>query len=178
MSVTTTFLAAIMTLWSAVGNVPTSHWQPDYWTAVHKAAETKKPLAVFIGHGKVEKTQLITEGGIGEVETKALMQEFISLYVDVDTEAGKKLAQSFEITEGVVISDRTGSLQAVLHEGTVTKTELNDYLTRYAEPSKTVTTTEFGGRRRPIAQFLNDPNRHHPVASSIQNVSGFFSGST
>ena len=178
MTLTTSLTAAILTAWSAVAANPSLPWQPDYRTAVQKAAETKKPLAVFIGHGIAGQSSLITQGGLGTAETKTLSEEFVSLYVDVDTEAGKKLAASFEITEGVIISDRSGSLQAVFHEGTVTKTELNDYLNRYAEPTKTVTTTEYGGRRRPIVQYFSDPNRNRPVVNTIQNVGSYFSGST
>ena len=63
---------------------------------VHR--ETKKPLAVFIGHGIAGQSSLITQGGLGTAETKTLSEEFVSLYVDVDTVAGKKLAASFEIT--------------------------------------------------------------------------------
>ncbi|MFO0935828.1 MAG: hypothetical protein U0798_04835 [Gemmataceae bacterium] len=178
MNLTSSLTAAVLALWSLATGNNTMVWQTDYNVAVKKAMENKKPLAVFIGHGKSGQTSLITEGGIGESEAKALTEQFVSLYIDADSEAGKKLAASFDINEGVVISDRSGSLQAVLHEGTVTKTELNDYLTRYSVPTKDVTTTELGGRRRPIMNFITDPNRNRPVMNTFQNVGNYFSGST
>lgn len=138
-------------------------WQSDYGVAVRKAAEEKKPLAVFIGHGKSGATSVIAEGGLDAKETSALSAGYISVYIDADSESGKKLAASFEITEGVVISDRTGGLQAVVHDGKVTQTQLTDYLVRYSEPTKVVTTTEMGGRRRPIITVF-------------QNVTGMITG--
>jgi hypothetical protein len=175
---TTSFTAVVLAAFAAAGSGPTSPWQTDYKSAVRMAADTKKPLAVFLGHGKNGPNYLVRDGGLGTKEVKALSEGYVSVYVDVDTDGGKSLSNSFEITEGVVISDRTGSVQAVLHEGTVSQTELNDYLTRYAEPSKVVTTTEFGGRRRPVVQYLTDPNRNRPVINAVQNVTGYFSGST
>lgn len=175
---TTSFTAVVMAALAAAGSGPTNPWQTDYKAAVRMAADAKKPLAVFLGRGQNGPNYLVRDGGLGAKEVKTLTERFVSVYVDVDTDGGKSLSNSFEISEGMVISDRSGSVQAVLHEGTVSQTELNDYLTRYAEPTNVVTTTELGGRRRPVIQYLSDPNRNRPVISTIQNVTGYFSGST
>ena len=166
MMLTTSFSAAFLTAWMTASHNPSLPWQPDYPTAVKRAVEEKKPLAVFIGHGKSGKDNVDAELGQGTKEAKTLAESYVSLYIDADTEAGKKLAVSFEISEGVVISNRTGDLQAVRHEGTVTKTELSDYLNRYAEPTRVVTTTEYGGRLR------------RPIINTIQTVTSFLSSST
>jgi hypothetical protein len=170
----TTSITAVVLAALAAGSGPTSPWQTDYKSAVRMAADAKKPLAVFLGHGKNGPNYLVRDGGLGAKEVKTLTDNYVSVYVDVDSDGGKTLSASFEISEGVVISDRTGSLQAVLHEGTVSQTELNDYLTRYAEPTKVVTTTEFGGRRRPVLNYLSN----RPVITAVQNFGGYFSGST
>lgn len=161
----TSFLWAAMAVAGMTPSTTGTTWQTDYSVAARIAAESKKPMAVFIGHGKTGHTSLVTDG-LGEAETKALSTSYVCLYIDADTDAGKKLATTFEINEGIVISDRTGGLQAVRHEGTVSKSELNDYLTRYAEPTRVVTTTEYGGRAR------------RPIINTIQNVTGFLSGSS
>ena len=165
---TTSLTSILWAAMAAAGLAPSTTgmpWQTDYGIAARMAAESKKPMAVFIGHGKTGHTALVTDG-LGESEAKALSTSYVCLYVDADTETGKKLATTFELTEGVVISDRTGGLQAVRHEGPVSKSELNDYLTRYSEPARVVTTTEYGGRAR------------RPIINTIQNVTGFLSGST
>jgi hypothetical protein len=158
-----TVLGSAIVAVSAAPNAPT--WQPDYATAVSKAAESKKPLAVFIGHGKSGQAAVVA-GGLDATEVKTLSESYVSVYVDTDTESGKKLAANFELSEGVVISDRTGGLQAVRHEGPVTKTELNGYLTKYGEPTVVVTTTEYGGRAR------------RPIINAVQNVTHLLSGSS
>lgn len=165
---TTSLTSVLFAAMAAVGLAPSTTgttWQTDYGIAARMAAEHKKPMAVFIGHGKTGHTSLVTDG-LGEVETKALSTCYVCLYIDADTESGKKLATTFELNEGVVISDRTGGLQAVRHEGPVSKSELNDYLSRYSEPTRVVTTTEYGGRAR------------RPIINTIQNVTGFLSGSS
>ena len=93
-----------------------------------QVAEQHKPLAVFIGRGQAGYTRLVTDGGLGADTAKLLKQGYVSLYLDVDTAAGKQVAESFRMTEGVVISDRTGGVQALRHEGTVSQVALTGYL--------------------------------------------------
>jgi hypothetical protein len=165
---TTSLSSVLFAAMAAAGLTPSTAgttWQTDYSTAARIAAESKKPMAVFIGQGKTGHTSLVTDG-LGEAETKALSTSYVCLYIDAGTESGKKLATTFELTEGIVISDRSGNLQAVRHEGPVTKSELNEYLKRYSEPTRIVTTTEYGGRAR------------RPIINTIQNVTGFLSGSS
>lgn len=138
----------LTSLVAAFAESPTPNLQRDYATAYKLAAEQKKPLAVFLGHGNDGLKTLVSDGGLTADDTKILNSEFVALYVDTDSPAGKELAKTFELTEGVVISDRTGSKQAVRYEGTVAKSELNEMLTTYSQPTRTVVTTENRGRFR------------------------------
>jgi hypothetical protein len=172
----TSSLALVLGLMS---NSNSMTWQTDYGSAMKLAAKEKKPLVVFIGHGKEGVNTLVENGGITSIETKVLSDSFISLYVDADSEAGKSLTTSFNMTEGIVISDRTGSLQAVRHEGNVSHSELNEYLTKYSEPNKVITTTEYRSRvRGPIMTYITSPERPRPVVNTIQAVGGFVTGGT
>lgn len=117
-------------------------WQPDYATAAAQSSREQKPIAVFIGHGPSGVRKLVADGALPEAAVKLLKAEYVSLYIDADSEAGRTLAQSFGMTEGVVVSDRTGAKQAVRHAGTVTGTNLVNYLEKYADPAVAVTTTE------------------------------------
>jgi hypothetical protein len=128
-------------------------------------------VAVFIASGGPDK--LLSEGKLDPATAK-LLQDYVCLSVDPATAAGKDLAASFKMTEGLVISDKTGGVQALRHDGPVPAAELTGYLSRFARTSA-VATTEYGGRGR----LLNQPHGPgRPVMNTISNVSGFFSGST
>src|SRR5262249_47736318 len=53
-------------------------------------------------------------------------------------------ARDFEVSEGVglIISDRTGQLQAFRHEGTLAGDDLTSYLERYSATGRVAQTTE------------------------------------
>jgi hypothetical protein len=170
-------LTTLAFAWVALN--PGIHWHHDYQTAYRIAAEQKKPLVVFLGHGENGISKLINDGTIDGLDTKTLDQSYVSLYIDSDAAKGKALAQSFEMTEGVIISDRSGSLQAVRHEGAISKNELSQILTTYAQPNQPVITTEYRGRSRgPIMTYIVSPERPRPVMNTVQTIIGFSSGST
>lgn len=115
------------------GSLSATHpaWQTSYRVALGQVAEQQKPLAVFIGRGEAGYARLVTDGGLGADAAKLLKQGYVSLYLDVDTANGKQVAEAFKMTEGVVISDKTGGTMALRHEGTVSQTALTGYLQQY-----------------------------------------------
>ncbi len=143
--------------------VPT--FAPTYGQAVSLALEQKKPLAVFIGQGTEGFAKLVTDGGLTPEVAKSLKAEFVCLYVDSTTETGKNLAGSFQMAEGVVISDRTGGLQALRHEGAISPVVLTTYATTYSQPSLAVTQTTYAGR---TSLFGSMESR--PVMNAVVNV--------
>ncbi|MCZ2343469.1 MAG: thioredoxin family protein [Bacteroidales bacterium] len=133
--ISTSLALAVVAGFAAAGSLAQPPaWQPDYAVAYKTATLQQKPLAVFIGHGTKGYTDLITEGGMSAETAKMLSQKFVCLYVDTNTDAGQKLARSFEMTAGVVVSDHTGTIQAFRHAGTLTATELTGQLARLAQP--------------------------------------------
>jgi len=171
---TSTLAAAAVTgLLSAASLGSTNGWQTDYGKALSIAAQQQKPVAVFIAPGGPDK--LVADGKLDENTTKLLRQGYVPLAIDPSTPAGQDLAASFKMTEGLIISDKTGGVQALRYEGTVPAAELNGYLTRFAQPTR-VATTEYAGRNRPL---LNQPyGPGHPVMNTVGNVRTYFSGST
>lgn len=141
--ISTTFAAVVLSAALVPGAVSPS-WQSDYGTALAAASAQQKPVAVFIGHGSNGYAKLVSGGQLPADAGVVLAKNYVCVYVDADTAAGKKLAGQFALTDGLVISSKGGDVQALRHAGTVTPTALTTYLTRYSEV-KTVATTETVG---------------------------------
>lgn len=123
-------------------------WTESYGKALSKSGEQQLPVAVFIAPGGLAK---LTDGSdLGAETLKTLKASYVSVNVDTTTEEGKKLATAFGISEGVVLSDRTGKTIALKHEGKVKPTELSGYLTKFAD-QKVNTTTEVHVAGAPVA---------------------------
>jgi hypothetical protein len=118
-------------------------WHTSYVQALQVGQTDKKPLAVFFGSGQGGYAQVCRDGQFSSEVRKALGDSYVCCYVDMESEAGKKLAADFAINRasGLVISDRTGNLQAFYHDGNLSTSDLNRWLTRLAEPDVQVRTT-------------------------------------
>jgi hypothetical protein len=98
---------------------------------------------VIFGSGSNGCDKLCRDGEMSEEVEKKLGDNYVCVYVDVTTPAGKKLASEFAITRGVgmVLSDRTCNLQAFHHDGDISKADLDRWVTRFADPNVTVRST-------------------------------------
>jgi hypothetical protein len=126
--VSTSFTVAALLALSA-GSVPSVNWQADYPTAMSAAVAQQKPMAVFIGQGEAGYAKLVAGGQIPVSAGQVLSSEYVSVYVNTDTAAGKALAGQFEMSAGLVISTRGGAKQALRLPGTVNATDLTGVLT-------------------------------------------------
>ncbi len=136
----TTSLAAFALSGLMAASIPGQPaWTTDYRQALSAASEFRKPIAVFITKGS--QTQLTQGAGLGEA-AQILKDGYVALHIDTTTERGQALAKSFELSEGLIISDKTGGVQALRHAGTVSATELSGYLAKYAGAAA-VTTTDY-----------------------------------
>ncbi len=140
---TTSFTAALLGGMMASGSLEAPSWRTSYRDAAAAAVNLRKPIAVFITTGSPAK--LVKEGSLGKEAAKLLRDGFVPLTVDTATPAGKELANTFNLTEGLVISDRSGGVQALRHAGGLTDGELKAYLTKYATTTATAATTDFRG---------------------------------
>jgi hypothetical protein len=119
-------------------------WQKDYGTASKLGTRAKKPLAVFLGSGANGWQRIARDGDLSSEVKQLLADQYICVHIDTSTSAGKSLAGSFEMTGGlgIVISDRSGKVQAFRHEGDLADSDLVRYLQRYSDSRHVVRITE------------------------------------
>src|SRR5262245_43392764 len=129
----------------ASANIPEAPpWQKDYHSAKVQAKDVQKPLAVFIGSGKDGWSKLTYEDTFDPKLNHLLATRYVCVYADRSTPAGKRLADAFEVTDGtgLVISDKSGSVQAYHHSGELSRTDLTATLEKYSDTTRTVQFTE------------------------------------
>jgi hypothetical protein len=151
-------------------------WQQDYSAARRRAAREKKPLAVFLAPGKGSWDKIGRDGGLGEEARRLLAQNYVCVHVDTGKTEGQRLAEAFEMPEGlgIVVSDRTGDLQAFRHEGDLANRDLARYLQRYADPDRVVRATE-SNPGQPAGYSYGAPS--YPVLQSYPVMrSGYWGG--
>jgi hypothetical protein len=126
------------------GGLDTPSWHSDYASARNLGRQEGKPLAVFIGSGKAGWHQLTQEGKLGQDTTRLLAEHYVCVYVDTRQQDGQQLAAKFEVPDGLglILSDRSGAVQAFRHEGDLPEDRLVTYLTRFADPGRETRTTE------------------------------------
>jgi hypothetical protein len=145
-------------------------WMTEYYVAQKAAKEKGKPLAVFLGEGKDGWKKLSRKGQLSEEALKVLASDYTCVFVDTKHKEGKELAQAFEFEEGLglVISDRTGDLQAFRHEGDLADATLVRYLERFADPNLVVRATVSNPSQESSSQTSGQTYYRRPV---FQNFS-------
>jgi hypothetical protein len=157
----TAFVLATLTSFVLGASPSTPAWNGSYSQAQEEAAG-KKPLAVVFGSGQEGWTKLVRS----EESKKLLSEQYVCVYVDTASEAGKKLAGAFAITNatGVVLSDRSGAVQAYWHNGDLADASLVRSLRKFGDPQVVVNTTE----REAITRVSN----YSPTADSSLYLNG------
>jgi hypothetical protein len=142
----------------------TATWQNDYSQARQQAAAQRKPLAVVFGSGSNGWTKVVRENRPSPDVTKVLTEQYICVYVDTTSPAGRKLGESFGITRvGIALSDRDVKSQAFWHQGDMTNGGILAYLRKYADPAVIVSATETvdepenPARRKPSVEKVAQP---------------------
>jgi hypothetical protein len=140
------FTSAVMVALLGVAgssNAQNPTWMTEYATAQKTAKEQGKPLAVFLGAGTRGWNKLSQTGKLTEEALRVLASDYTCLFVDTKQSAGRELAEAFDIKEGLglVISSRTGDLQAFYHAGDLADETLVGYLRQFADPNLIVRTT-------------------------------------
>jgi hypothetical protein len=135
-----------LVLFTLAGSTPGAEeslsWMKDYHAARKECASQNKPLAVFLGTGKNGPDKVVRDGLTDS--NRQLLARYIPVYIDTTTEQGRELAQQFEMPggQGIIISNRTGDLQAFRHEGELSSSDLTSRLERYADSGHVVSTTD------------------------------------
>ena len=161
---------ALITLWGALSAAPAPKWEKDYRAARTVTARVQKPMAVFVASGKDGWKKFVTDGRLDAESKKLLSEQYVVVYVDRNTTSGRKTADSLGFTElpGLVLSDRTGDLQAFRHEGELSVADLARFLTRYADPGHVVYTTESNGGQVVTYQPITPANYYAPGFGQCQ----------
>src|SRR5438477_11523573 len=111
-------------------------WNTDYRDAKALAAREHKPLVVVLCTctGEAAWSGITTEGNLGTESNKVLRDSYICVYVDTDTDRGRRLAADFELKTcpALIISAKTGDLQAYAHHGRLGAKRLTEVLRQYA----------------------------------------------
>ena len=119
-------------------------WQSDYRSAWTKGHAEQKPLALLFGSGTRGWEKLSKEGELGKEAMRLLESKYVCVYVDTSIQDGNRLATGFQLGDGpgLVLSDRTGDLQAFRYQGKLSNEEMERFLQKYADPERVVSTTE------------------------------------
>ena len=146
----TSILTAVLASALLAGQNATPSWQADYAQAREQGIAQKKPLAIVFGSGAEGWAKVVRAESPNADVSRLLSERYCCLYVDMATPAGKKLAQSFEITgtTGMVISDRAGANQAFWHQGDMTNQSMVTCLERYSNSQVTIRGTETANTMR------------------------------
>ena len=145
-------------------------WQHDYRLARELGEREHKPLVVVIGSGSTDWAKLAKAAEQDETINPTLRNNYVCLFVDTDTPAGRQTAQSFEMNgPGLVISDRSGAVQAYRRAGKVPANELAQTLTSHADDGYVV--RKLAPAAAPVAQPVV-----YPVQPYFQPTFGGFGG--
>jgi hypothetical protein len=144
-------------------------WEETYDQARQTGITEKKPLAVIFGSGPGGYAKVCRDGRLSPEVEKTLGDSYVCLYVDVNTAAGKQLASDFAISRGtgMVLSDRSGKLQAFYHDGDITDVDLSKWVSRFADPGVTVRTT-----------MTNDSSAQVSMYPVMDRMGGYSTGYT
>lgn len=107
-------------------------WMKDYAAALKCSREERKPLAIFVGCG-ADGWKKVVRGGKPSAEVERMLsKEFVCVYLDADTPAGKRMASALKVNEdmGLVLGDRSGEYIDHRHVGTMAEDDLSHCLSR------------------------------------------------
>lgn len=157
-------------------------WLTNYPEAQEQGQREQKPLAVFVGSGRAGHAKLVQEGSFSNGVRKILADHYVCVYVDADRDENQRLLRALDITgdHGLVISDRTGQIQAFHHSGALAADELNRQLQHFADPNVPINTTVTNAPQR-VSYYPPTPPAVNPYQQNVvpsfqpifQNFGGF-----
>jgi hypothetical protein len=111
----------------------TPAWYHNYRQARDLGEQEHKPLVVVIGSGKTPWANLTKVAEQDESINQTLLSSYVCLFIDVDTEDGQRLAKFFDMSQGLVISDKSGEVQAYRQAGELSATTVAKALTDHVK---------------------------------------------
>lgn len=117
----------------ASANTLAPAWLQDYRQARELGEKEHKPLVVVIGSGKTPWANLSKVAEQDGTINQTLRTSYVCLFVDVDNAEGQKLAKFFGMNQGLVISDKSGEVQAYRQAGELTAAQVAQALTAHVK---------------------------------------------
>jgi hypothetical protein len=172
---TSILVVALTGLSAPAESATVASWSQDYTSARKQAIAEKKPLAVFLAPGTGGWDKIGRDGGLSTEAHSLLVRHYTCVHVNTATSAGKALAEAFEVPSGlgIVISDRTGDIQAFRHEGDLVNQDLVRYLNKYSDPNRVARATESNPAREPapVSYPYGAPN-YYPAGGGFGGFGG------
>ena len=125
--------------------VPPESWHNDYTSALDRAVQDKKPIAIIVGNGIKGWQQVSKQGELSTEVRKLFEGHYVCVYLDTGTERGQKMAGALNVGAGpaLIIGDRSGTNQAFRYKGSLTDEQLANTLKRFAKVGEVASETEF-----------------------------------
>lgn len=147
----TSIMGVALAAFVSGGNL-TPAWHNSYRQARDAGEKERKPLVVVIGSGKTSWANLSKATQQDESIGNTLRSSYVCLFVDTDTPEGQALARSFDMSLGLVISDKSGEVQAFRQSGELQAGEIARILNTHSNG-------EIAIRRAPVqAQPVSYPS--------------------
>ena len=157
-------------------------WKRSYQEGRQQGQQASKPLAVFVGSGSVP-AKVIPEGSRSSAIRKILADHYICVYLDADQKDQQRLIRELGIStkQGLVLSDRTGNVQAYFCDGPLSEGELAQQLGTFADPTVVVRTTLTGNTpsvtpinySQHISYYPQTTQQYHPAQAVPNYIQGF-----
>ena len=130
-------IATVLTtlfFWVGVESRDFGPWHLDYGKALKEVERQDKPL--FIVFDKVDSDlgkAVASDEFLNESVEHALSADYVRMFVDVESELGRKLAEQFGATEfpRLVVIDRSADWQVYRKSGKHSANEVQSLLARY-----------------------------------------------
>ena len=153
-----TFLvAAVLVLWNA--HLSESAWNTDYAHAIKYVRNLDRPLVIVFDIAS-EGSDL-DQSAVFQHEKldKGLADDYVRLFVDLQTESGRQLAADFGVIEypRLVVVDRSGEWQVYRRSGFHSVDELQTVLSKYRR-TKLVSSSSPTSYSLPGTTITNPPS--------------------
>jgi putative thioredoxin len=111
-------------------------WYQDYAAARDAAIAADRPLLVLLcDSSSPYSTWIPHDTFLSDKVERTLRERYVRLFIDTETESGRKLASQFEVERGPhwVIMDRSGRWQVYYQSGNLYESELAGVLARFSD---------------------------------------------
>ena len=118
-------------------------WYTDYSKALSQVRKLQKPMAIVVASGAKGYERICDKEELGNEARDLFSEHYVCLYLDANDAESKRLAPQFGIRSGrgLAVGDAAGQYQLLQHDGSLSQTDLDGYLKRFADHSGDVRTT-------------------------------------